>query len=314
MRFEEAVKNPELKAHYDRVIAEAKNNRLFKKLIERGIKEGLFSDEAAAIGRIHDRVYDAAYPAAIGREIITVRTTTQPKERFIKRGKTEAYVASEGADVYVVPAKVSYVDISADIILKATSEWTRELVEDATWNVMDFELQALGKAIAEKETKKVLSVYDAISASNLAGGSELDGGNAVMSWSLLLKLFNALKGENYSPTVVVMHPTHAIQLLNDDKFIHSAYLPSESNVRNGILTRIEPLGINVAVSTLVTAGKVYMIDANMAGVMLVRRDITTEAYEDPKEGLYGVVATERIGIGIINSKAVARMTNIGTSV
>jgi len=47
--------------------------------------------------------------------------------------------------------------------------------------------------------------------------------------------------------------------------------------------------------------------------LLIRRDITTEPYEDPKNGVFGIVASERIGYAVLRSKAVARMTNIQTT-
>jgi len=43
--------------------------------------------------------------------------------------------------------------------------------------------------------------------------------------------------------------------------------------------------------------------------MLVRRDITTETYEDPKNGVFGIVASERIGLGVLRTKGVAVMNN-----
>jgi hypothetical protein len=60
-------------------------------------------------------------------------------------------------------------------------------------------------------------------------------------------------------------------------------------------------------------GVAYAIDTDIAAVMLVRRDIQTQDYEDPKGGIYGVVASERIGLGVLQSKGVAKMTNIATA-
>jgi len=58
----------------------------------------------------------------------------------------------------------------------------------------------------------------------------------------------------------------------------------------------------------------YAIDTDVAAVMLVRRDIQTQDYEDPKNGVYGVVDSERIGLGVLQSKGVAKMTNVATTV
>jgi len=66
-------------------------------------------------------------------------------------------------------------------------------------------------------------------------------------------------------------------------------------------------------SSKCTNGKVHMVSKVPAGILLIRRDITTEPYEDPRQGKYGIVATERIGYGILRSDAVARGTNFKTS-
>jgi hypothetical protein len=47
--------------------------------------------------------------------------------------------------------------------------------------------------------------------------------------------------------------------------------------------------------------------------MLLRRDITVEDWEDPRTGEFGVRATTRFGLGVLRSKAVAKMVNISTS-
>jgi hypothetical protein len=47
--------------------------------------------------------------------------------------------------------------------------------------------------------------------------------------------------------------------------------------------------------------------------MLLRRDVTVEDWEDVKTGKYGIRATTRFGLGILRANAVARMTNIKTT-
>jgi hypothetical protein len=102
------------------------------------------------------------------------------------------------------------------------------------------------------------------------------------------------------------------QLLNDDKFVHAQYLPSgQTDLEQGAVTSV--LGMKVQASTLVPNGTAYAIDTRVAGVMLLRRDVTTEDWEDVKSGKYGVRATTRFGIGILRSNAVARMTSIKTT-
>jgi len=80
-----------------------------------------------------------------------------------------------------------------------------------------------------------------------------------------------------------------------------------ADIRRGILGETY-LGMKIVVSTKVADGTVYCIDTDVAAVMLLRRDILTEPFENPKGDRYGIVASERIGLGVLRSKAVARGT------
>ena len=57
----------------------------------------------------------------------------------------------------------------------------------------------------------------------------------------------------------------------------------------------------------------YAIYGLIAGIMLIRRDVTVEDWSDPVEGQYGVRVTTRFGLGILRSNAIAKMTNIKTT-
>jgi hypothetical protein len=133
-----------------------------------------------------------------------------------------------------------------------------------------------------------------------------------MNWNGLVKLHNAVRGENWRPTVLAVNEVQLHQLLTDDKFIHAQYLPAgQTDLEQATVTSV--LGMRVQASTLVPNGTAYAVDTRVASVMLLRRDITVEDWEDMKNGKYGVRATTRFGVGILRSKAIAKMTNISTS-
>jgi HK97 family phage major capsid protein len=208
--------------------------------------------------------------------------------------------------------KNSTVDVYTDILAEASEEWTREFLEDATWNVMDSMVEKVGRALGEEETSAILSLYGAIANADLAGGAPIDNSGAAINWAGLVKLHNAVRSENWRPTVLAVNEVQMHQLLNDDKFIHAQYLPSEQvDLEHGIIGSV--LGMKVMASTLATNGTAYAIDTRMAAVMLLRRDITVEDWEDAKTGEFGVRATTRFGLSVLRSKAVAKMTNISTS-
>ena len=52
---------------------------------------------------------------------------------------------------------------------------------------------------------------------------------------------------------------------------------------------------------------------SIAGMMQIRRDVTGEDWSDPRADKYGVKATTRFGLGILRSSAIAKITNIKTT-
>jgi HK97 family phage major capsid protein len=283
-----------------------------KRYAAMGIKEGLFSDMTGALGRMHDTLVQAAYPELIGRNIINVKPTSETMERFPLDVDAVAYRYSEGTVTRLSGKKNTLVDVYTNVLSDASEEWTREFLEDATWNVLDNMVEKVGRALGIKETQDILALYGAIEDADLAGGAPINANNAVLSWSGLLALHDAVRGENWRPTVLAVNETQLHQLLNDDKFVHAQYLPSsETDIEQGSIGSV--LGMRVQASTLVPNGTAYAIDTRVASVMLLRRDITVEDWEDIKTGKYGVRATTRFGAGILRSAAVAKMTNIKTT-
>jgi HK97 family phage major capsid protein len=283
-----------------------------KRYIAMGVKEGLFSDTTAALGRMHDTLVQAAFPELIGRNIINVMPTTEPMERFPLDTDAVAYRYAEGAATRLNGKKNGTVDIYTNVLCDSSEEWTREFLEDATWNVMDNLVQKVGRAIALRETKDIIELYNKIEDNDLAGEAPINADNAVLSWSGLLQLHDAVRNENWRPTVLAVSETQLHQLLNDDKFVHAQYLPSsETDIEQGSIG--SALGMRVQASTLVPNGTAYAIDTRVASAMLLRRDVTVEDWEDVKNGKYGIRATTRFGLGVLRSSAVAKMTNIKTT-
>ena len=89
-------------------------------------------------------------------------------------------------------------------------------------------------------------------------------------------------------------------------------LPStQTDIDQGTIGTI--LGMKVQASTEIPNGTAYAIDTRVASVMLLRRDVTVEDWYDVKTGKYGVRGTTRFGLGMLRSNAVAKMTNIKTT-
>jgi len=302
----------EFKEHVETLRHKANVHPFLKRYCEVGVREGLFSDAVGALGRLHDTLVQAAYPEMIGRSIITVRPTSEAIERFPLDEKAVAYRYAEGAATRLSGKKNSTVDVYTNVLAEASEEWTREFLEDATWNVMDSMVEKVGRALGEEETDTIIALYGAVADADLAGGAPVNQSGAAMNWTGLVKLHNAVRSENWRPTVLAVNEVQLHQLLTDDKFIHAQYLPAgQTDLEQGTVTSV--LGMRVQASTLVPNGVAYALDTRVASAMLLRRDVTVEDWEDIKNGKYGVRATTRFGVGVLRSKAIAKMTNISTT-
>ncbi|MCW4044815.1 MAG: phage major capsid protein [Candidatus Bathyarchaeota archaeon] len=283
-----------------------------KRYVQMGIKEGFFSDVVHALGRMHDTLVPAAWPALIGRSIIKVMPTTEAMERFPLDVDAVAYEYAEGAKTRLSGKKVATVDINTDVLADASEEWTREFLEDATWNVLNNAVTKIGKAVGQKETEKIIALYAGIADADLATGAVLAGGGTVMNWTKLLSLWYAVKSEKWLADVLAINDMQMAQLLNDSTFTNAQYLQAgETDLDSGVVS--SALGMNIVSSPLIPNGTAYAIDRSVAAVMLLRRDAAVQDWEDVKTGKYGVRATTRFGLGVLRANAVAKMTNIKTT-
>jgi len=300
--FKEAImKDAELGERFWSELEEkSKRHPLYTKLL----KEGLYSDVAGALGAVQDVVWAAARPATIGREIIKVIPTKNVMERFPKEIRGFPWVTGE-APPRLTGARAEMQDIYANLEIGWGQEWTESYVEDASWNVMEYQLNALGREIAYLETEKIVKAYTDIPAGDLAGGAEITITDGAPTWSQVCALIKAVEKEDFHPNVIAMNPDEFGGLRLLDQFVNSLYLEREA-MKPGVIYHTT-LGINFISSSLVT--KSLCIDTNAAAVMLLRRDLQTKPYEDPSRNVYGVVGTERLGLGVLRTKAVARGTN-----
>src|SRR3972149_6255568 len=144
---------------------------------------------------------------------------------------------------------------------------------------MDSMVEKVGRSLGEEETNRVVALYGQVADADLAGGAPINQGGAAMDWNGLAKLHNVVRSENWRPTVLAVNEVQLHQLLTDDKFIHAQYLPAgQTDLEQGTVTSV--LGMRVQASTLVPNGTAYALDTRVASVMLLRRDITVEDWED----------------------------------
>jgi len=277
---------------------------------QRYLKEGLFSDMAGALGAMHKQVVEAAKPNLIGREMIWVVNTKDPATRFFKQKLSVAYVVGE-TEPTEVPERMETQDVECKTEIACKMEFSKSYIEDAPFNVLQRAVEEGSRAVAKLETDKIIALYKGIAAGNLATGAEIatnEGAN--FAWADVAKLWNAVEKEDFGPNVLCINVRELEGVFSQNQFIQSLYYAPEDVIRRGVFDA-PALGMRIIASTLIpsldaTHNYKFAIDTKSAAVLLVRRDILAEPFENPGKLRSGVIISERIGLGVLRSKAVAR--------
>jgi len=248
------------------MLANAKRNPFFNY----ALKEGNFKDVSQALGVIHDQVVEGAVAEQIGREMCWVVPTTQPIVRFILAKRGTAYKAGQGT-ILSSAERYTKADCTINIEPKSKQFWSQSFFEDATFNVLERQTVEIGYELGEIETTDVVTKFEGLTASNLAGGAAVSINTGVnFGWSDCVKLWKAIRKANYRPGAMMINPDEAEGLWNDDKFISGFYFGSLIDVARGVLGT-SYLGFKILMSSLVTSGTVTMTDVrpNMRELLCV---------------------------------------------
>ena len=301
---EAVMRDPDLgeSAWEDSFVGKARGNVLF----QRTMKEYVLSDAAQALGKVYDLAVEAAQKMAVGRDIVWVVPTGSPKVRFYLSKRGAAWRVSEGPPLQT-PEHFDTVDVSVSYEYGYDALFSQAYLEDVPFNVIERAVKDAAQLLEEQLTKDAVSLYEGITASDLAGGAEISADAAgKLGWADLVEAWTAVRKAGYSPDVALVHPDQVADLWNDDKFIHSFYFGNSVDVGRGVLGDTY-LGFRIVESDLCSSAKVHLVDTSKAAVLLMRRDILTQPYEERLN--QGVICTVRYGLGTLRKDAVARIVN-----
>ncbi|MFQ6094703.1 MAG: hypothetical protein ACE5NN_01030 [Candidatus Bathyarchaeia archaeon] len=300
-QLQEAVKkDSDLDWNMD-FVHKAKSNALYRRVM----KEYVLSDISGALGIVHDVAVETSRKMAVGRNIIWLVPTTQPTVRFYLAERGKIWRISDGPPLST-PERFSTKDVTVDHEYGYDALFSQSYLEDVPFNVIERAIQDGAQLLEEQLSSDIISLYENISASNLAGGAEISAATpGTLAWSDLVNAWTTLKTAGYRATVAVIHPDQISDLWNDDKFIHSFYFGDKVDVERGVLGETY-LGFKIVEADLCTATKVHLIDTTKAAVCVMRRDILTQPYEERLS--QGIVSTIRYGLGTLREDAVARIT------
>jgi len=178
---------------------------------------------------------------------------------------------------------------------------TKEMQEDGKFDLMDYNLRDAGYQMAKKLDSLLM---EQIEAGATAAGNTVSGGTAITVANINTAIYN-LEKNDYTPTDFIVSPEVAMDIRNIDTFVE-ADKAGITNPSRGLIGKI--FSMTVWQSNQVTSSYAYVIDRDHALVMVEKRPITIERYNDVTRDLSGVVVTARWAVRYLRDKACCVIT------
>jgi hypothetical protein len=321
----------QLVEHYDLFEQDIK---LEKPLEEFTLFRPTFDEINAAIQRdaqkllipevIQENILTVAEEARVARGLCQQIAIDTDSYTWLKERGFEAVQIAEGSEIPARRGKYEkYVIKVGKTAVRPLV--TNEMVEDSRWDVIRRNLDMATKAMARLEDRVAMNamiqgVPNGSAVSDGIGGigevvsnhyiqmgdSPTDG---VLAWKSIVHGLSLLRLEHYVPDTLLIHPYQAIDLMTcEGDFIGAnerAYMVLPESIRNSMQngTVGSIAGLNVVVSSEMTAGYALMFDSSEYMVFAERRPITVEQYDDLLRDMQGIVMTQRFGVGPVNRDA-----------
>lgn len=305
------------------------------------VKEALTTQDAKILMPqvITGIMREAAEPNYLGTNLLQkVRLTEGNSIIFPSIGAIKAHEIGE-TDSYPMEQpdfqlhKTEEVKVGKTGLAVAISE---EMIEDSQWDVIGIMVRKMGEAMARLKEEKAFQQFskhgnqvfnnDVRDKYPGAGttGCDIDGNyNNTLSTEDLIDMFIAVMSYGYNPTDIIMHPlTWSVFFKNDiiDSLTHAALGGSQiTNLKikpDQVQGRI-PFAININFTPFVPFNyqtkkfDMYVVDRNNIGILLEKRPLSTDQFDDPMRDIQTLKCNERYGIGILNQgKAIAAALNI----
>jgi HK97 family phage major capsid protein len=308
-RLEEKLQTPLLSGRTLHEAQRVLHQRTEAMLKDRHLREVLLSDQSQATAKVLDIVWEAAKPRLIGRELCAVFVKEDPSLK-VPRHKTlvsARYPVAEGADIPVNVGAFDSVTLTPEKSGVAVPI-SREMIEDAAWDVVEFQLREAGRAMAEVETERIIAQMIAD-----AGNSAAAATAGTLAYDDIVGMINLIQADNFLQDYIqtgrgylVVHPDQYADLLKDSSVKQAHSWGGIAVAPTGRLETI--LGLNLRVTTKITSGTALVVDAEHAGALFIRRDITVENYEDPIKDLAGAVLTARWKYATMQANAIGKIT------
>jgi len=179
---------------------------------------------------------------------------------------------------------------------------TRELLEDAQWNLLERNVALAGKRLAENENSIIIS-------QSLANGTNTVSGGAAITIANITRAMQHLEDADFNPTTLIVGLEVLNDLRNIDTFVEADKMGNRDMLARGFVGVIYGMNvIRVSTNAGATTTTAYVTDREQAYVIAEKRTMTVEGFDLPTFDMQGVVVSQRIITRQLRADAIAIIT------
>jgi len=181
---------------------------------------------------------------------------------------------------------------------------TREMMEDAKWNLLDHNLKIFAKRFAENETNLIITELD--NATNTVSGG------AAITIANITRGMQYLDDADYTATTLLVGMEVLNDLRNIDTFVEANKVGNTDMLQRGFLGTI--YGMNVikfstnAAPSSTYAKYAYVYDKMHGFVIAEKRPMTVEGFNLPTYDMGAASVTQRIRARYLRANAICKVT------
>ena len=259
---------------------------------------------------IAERIYEAAYPHLVARQLLDLVTFTGSTYTIQKAtaDSVKAFIITELAQITPTTERYSEETVTPEKY-GIRVELSTEMIEDARINIFPRHVRLCGEQFAKFENSRLTSIIT-------TNGTAYTGAIPVTLLQIL-EMMTQINVNDWDADTVVMHPYQMRELMKTDEWRDAMgkYQASSGFVEGALRGQVSNLwgALDILVSSEMTAGTLIVMDRKVAGIIAQNRAITAKRYEDVQRDAQGCLVTQRLKGHIIWSDAVQVCTGYSSS-
>lgn len=214
--------------------------------------------------------------------------------------KLDVRLIAEGAEVALDQTEYNNLNVKP-LKYGVAIRITRELLEDANFNILEHNIRVAGRRFAENENTLVIAQLD--TADNTVSGG------AAITIANITRAIQHLEDADKTASDFIIGNEVLNDLRNIDTFVEFQKVGNTEMLQRGFLGNIYGMNVvKVSTNAGMTATSSYVIDRDYAYVIAEKRPVTVENFDLPTYDLTGAVLTQRIAVSALRTNAIAKIT------